>query len=412
MPGARVAVSAVGSRAGGLVALQALVSVSSLAQVLVFAALLTPREFDGYAVWVTAVLFLVGLAQCVGAERVLIGRMGRDDGRAAATVLALVVMLAAVAVALWLGSATLAVAGVATYGVTLWDHLRVVDGLERPWPFARVDAAVLAGQVAVVIALDAAGAPSAALPVAWWVLGCAVWLPLAARVVRPGLRRLRRGVGVLRADGREAAPLLVDAALAGLPLVVALALVRDLGEPGAASSARIAVSLMGPVLAIGIVVRRVVFSRLAAGSFDRRARTTYAVAVVAAFAACFVLLALTRTPAYAALFPGLGALSWATILWFCLDRPSLIASVLPAGVLRRRRRTGLVALARVLATALAGLTILALMPLTTTDDVARTSATASLSFALLTATFAGLVARVGLRNDGRAEVVDAAVPRS
>ena len=83
-----------GSRIGrglGVVLVQALNSATTVAQMAMFAVVLPRGDFD-YAVWITSNMFLVGLGQAIGTDRVIIGRRTEADGVRSAQVIALAVM--------------------------------------------------------------------------------------------------------------------------------------------------------------------------------------------------------------------------------------------------------------------------------------------------------------------------------
>ena len=149
-----------------------------------------------------------------------------------------------------------------------------------------------------------------------------------------------RACGILVEDTRESVPLLVDSVLAGLPMVVFLALARAQGSEGDASAARMALTILGPVSVLGIAGRRLVYARAAGGSFGARFATLWAGVVAAVVVLCAGLLVLTRTPLYPWAFPGFEALSWVAIIGFALNHGAFFATFLSNATLRARVAPG------------------------------------------------------------------------
>ncbi|WP_139977484.1 hypothetical protein [Nocardioides litoris] len=364
------------------VLLQAVASISTLLQMVVFAMLLGRRDFDDYSVWITVTAFLVGLGQAVGVERVLVGRRTFAQGLAAARVLGLAVALAQLAVAVALGNLPLALCSVAVLAYVGWDFARFASDVADAAAYLKRDVVVLVLQVAVVAGLSLGDLDRSWLPLAWWGVGAVLWTWFTVTL---GWARAGTGSGLrsLWEDRREAAPLLLDAALAGVPLVVALALARAQGSAGDASEARLALTLLGPVTVLGLAARRLVYRRASSGRLDQRGKVVFAVAVLVVLTTCAVLLALTRTPLYGWVLPGFVGLSWAAVLGFATNHGSLMAVMLPAAYLRAEGRSTAVGVARLVAT-LAGLgTAVLLMPVDSPADVAWSVAAGSLAYMAL-----------------------------
>ena len=209
----------------GATALQAFGSLSTMAHIIVLARLLPSTQFDAYSVWVTAGGFILGVAQAVGAERVLVGRRAEQDGLAVAAVLGLTVGGVLAILSLVLGAPTLLWCALAVPPTVAWDYLRVVEGLPKPAPFLRRDISVAFTQLAGVGVAAALGAPAWTLPVVYWFVAGGMVSIFMARRVR-ALFRFPVGLRLLWTDRAQAFPLVFDGVLAGLPLVVGL------GNPG------------------------------------------------------------------------------------------------------------------------------------------------------------------------------------
>lgn len=367
-------------RASGAVLLQAAASVSTVLQMTVFAVVLSRTAFDDYSVWITSSAFLIGLGQAVGVERVMIGKRSFDAGLSSASFLGIGIALAQLGVAVWLQSLPLALCSVATTAYTAWDYMRFARGPEEATWFFKRDLAILSSQLVGVVGAALVGLPSSWLPAVWWGVGLVFWLGFARTVARGVGRGVRLGARVLWADRRESAPLLLDAALAGVPLVLALSLVHAQAAAGEASEARMALTLLGPVTVLGLAARRLVYTQAATSRLDRRGQLVFVGVVVGVFVVCFGLLALTRTPLYGWVLPGFVGLSWLGVLGFATNHGSLMAVVLPAAYLRADARTRAIGLARVLST-LAGLGVIwYLAPLDSAADVAWSVAAGSLAY--------------------------------
>ncbi|MCW2816653.1 MAG: hypothetical protein JWN84_4108 [Nocardioides sp.] len=359
--------------------LQAVTSVSTLVQVLLFAAVLGRQDFDDYSVWITITAFLVGLGQAVGVERVLVGRRTFAEGLASARILGLVIVLAQVGVAAALGSVPLAVCSLAALPYVAWDFARFSSETQQSMSYFKRDGLVLVVQVVLVVGAAVSPLDEGWLPVVWWASGSVFWLVFAATL---GWSRTTVGSGLrsLWSDRRQASPLLLDAALAGVPLVVALALARAQGSPGDASEARLALTLLGPVTVVGLAARRLVYRRAASGRLDRRGQLMFAASVVVVFTTCLVLLALTRTPLYSLVLPSFVGLSWAAVLGFATNHGSLMAVMLPSAYLRAGGRSLAIGAARFLST-VAGLAVaLWLAPFDSPADVAWSVASGSIAY--------------------------------
>lgn len=360
-----------------MVLVQALNSATTVAQMALFAIVLPRGDFDDYAVWVTSNMFLVGLGQAIGTDRVVIGRRSAADGARSALVIALVVMLAQLGVSLWLQNPALMVCSVAVFAYTTYDFQRFVRCFDEAARFLRYDLTVLALQVVVTLGVWAFVDDSPWLVLGWWVVGAPVWLFLSGRESGG----LRSGLRVLRADLRESLPLLADAALAGVPLVVGLALVRAQGAEGDASAARMAFTILGPITVLGISARRMVYQRTASGPVSARFAAQWTVVVVVTFFGCAALLSLTRTPLYPWAFPGFLGLTWWAILGFSTNHAAMFSTLLPAATLRAEQRSLQVGIARVVATLAAAVAALFLLPFDAASDVAWCVAVGSLAYA-------------------------------
>jgi len=377
--------------AAGAVLLQAIASISTLLQMLVFAIVLGRADFDDYSVWITVTAFLVGLGQAVCVERVLVGRRSFDDGLAAARFVSLIVATAQVGVSVALGNLPLALCSLAILSYATWDFARFTSAPEAAAGFFKRDLATLVIQVLAVVALSVTAFPDRWLPLAWWGVGAVLWTTFVHRSLA-GAGRLRDGIGSLWADRREAAPLLLDAALAGVVLVAALALARAQGGLGVASEARLALTLLGPVTVLGLAARRIVYRQAAQGRFGARTVAVFGVCVFVVFAVCFALLSLTRTPLYELVLPDFVGLSWSAVLGFSTNMGALMAVMLPAAYLRAEGRSRAVGASRLLATA-AGLAVAWwLTPFDDPADVAWSVAAGSIAYAV--AMWACLVGRL------------------
>ncbi|CAB4718421.1 MAG: hypothetical protein F2667_09600 [Actinobacteria bacterium] len=387
----------------GVVLVQALNSLSTVVQMVLFAILLPREAFDDYAVWITCAMFGLGMAQGIGSDRVLIGSRTAKDGGASALVLAGAVLVGQLGVSLWLGSWELVACSAAVGLWAIWDYLRVVQGFEEATRFLARDLGVLVLQVASVSIAALAGLDHRSLVLVWWgiaAVGYAVFLA-STPVVRTA--RLTAGARVVWGDRRESLPLLFDAALGGFPLVLALALIRSQGDPGDASAARMAFTLLGPVTVLGLAARRIVYSARAAGGFSAATRAKFAAAVLLTFAVCVAILAMTRTPLYPLILDGFEGLSWFAILGFAVTYAALMAAMLPAANLRADRRTTEVGLARAASTGVALAYMVVVTPFDSVAVVAWSVAAASLANAAV------LFAVQGLRPLRRRPVADDAV---
>ena len=179
---------------------------------------------------------------------------------------------------------------------------------------------------------------------------------------------------------RESLPLLADAALAGVPLVVALALVRAQGAEGDASAARMAFTILGPITVLGISARRMVYARTAQGPLSARFAAKWTVVVVVTFIGCAALLSLTRTPLYPWAFPGFLGLTWWAILGFSTNHAAMFSTLLPAASLRAEQRSLQVGIARLAATLAAAFVGFFLLPFDAASDVAWCVAAGSLAY--------------------------------
>lgn len=364
------------SRSMGVITVQGLKSVSTVAQMALFALTLPRADFDDYAVWFTGGMFVIGLGQAIGTERVLIGRRTMRDGTASAKTLALTVGAVQFAVAAVLSSPPLMLAAL---GVTLYvayDFQRLTRCFEEPALFVRADLTVLVLQAGGVLALWGLYGSSPWLALVWWILGIPVWAWLAGRE-----GTVLGGLQVLRDDARDCVPLLVDAALSGVPLVAALALAKAQGDVGVASEARMAMTILGPVTVLNMSARRLIYQEAANGPFSRRFTLVWAGICVVALGVCVGLLSLTRTPLYPWAFPGFVGLSWVAILGFSLGHTAGFSLLLPGATLRADRRTIRIGAIRVLGTLAAAVTAVALLPFDDPADVAWTAAAGQLLYA-------------------------------
>jgi hypothetical protein len=361
-----------------VVLVQALSSAGTVAQMAMFAIVLPRGDFDDYAVWVTCNMFLVGLGQAIGTDRVIIGRRSEADGVRSARVIAAAVVLVQLGVAIALQNAALVVCSLAVLVYTTYDFQRFVRCFDEASRFLRLDLAVLAAQVVVTIGTWAVVGDSPWLVLGWWVVGAPVWLLVSGR----DDGGLRAGLRVLRDDLRECLPLLGDAALAGVPLVVALALLRAQGAEGDASAARMAFTILGPITVLGISARRMVYQRIAQGPLSAGFALRWTVVVVVTFVGCAALLSLTRTPLYPWAFPGFLGLTWWAIVGFSTNHAAMFSTLLPAATLRAEQRSLQVGVARVAATLAAGGVGAFLLPFDAAADVAWCVAAGSIAYAV------------------------------
>lgn len=375
----------------GVVAVQAIGSVATVVQLVLYAAVLPRGAFDTYSVWVTSGMFLVGVAQAVGADRVLVGRRSYADGLASVRVLAAGVVCAQVAIACALGAPLLALCSLALLPAVVYDFRRLIECFEAPRLYVRRDVVVLAAQVAVVLAGWALLGQRASLVLGWWLAAAPVWWWYARRRPRAEERpqpsvggSFRAGVAVLRGDARESAPLLVDSALGGAPVVVALALVHAQGAEGDASAARMALTILGPLSIVAVAGRRMVYRRAAGavGRFGRRFLALWAALVVASWLVGVALLALTRTPAYPFLLPSFDGLPWVAIAGFALIHASVFASMPAAARLRAAGRATGVGAWRVASMFVFVAVAWGLAPVDGPTDVAWAVAAATVAYAV------------------------------
>lgn len=363
--------------------MQALNSLTTVVQMGIFAVLLPRAAFDDYAVWITSTMFAIGLGQAVGSERVVIGRRSFADGMSSAWSLGIAIFVVQAGVAVWLQSPELAVCALGVLFWAVWDFLRIVQGFDRAGLFLSRDLGVVLIQVGSVVAAWALGLPDHLLVVVWWGVGTVLWPVFIIQLGLATAAARRGGFRVLWHDRRESAPLLLDAALAGVPLVLALALARSQGSEGDASAARMALTILGPVTVLGIAGRRIVYSARAAGGFSVRARAMFTAAVVVVFVVCFAILVVTRTPLYPLLLPGFAGLSWWAILGFSTNHASVMAAMLPAANLRADRRSLDVGAARILSTVAAVVFVWLYAPFDTVAHVAWCVAASSIVYAVV-----------------------------
>lgn len=363
--------------------MQALNSLTTVVHLALFAIVVPRGFFDDYSVWVTASMFAIGVGQAIGSERVVIGRRDYADGTRSAWALAVLILIVQATMAAWLRSPELALASVGVFFWVVWDYLRIVQGFEGAPTFLRRDATVVVAQVVAVVLGDLAGVPGPWLAVVWWGVGSLLWCSFIVRMGLLGRTARRGGFGVLWSDRRESAPLLFDAALAGIPIVLALAVARSQADEGVASAARMAFTLLGPVAVLGIAGRRIVYQARSQGGFTPRTRAMFTAAIGMVFVVCFAILTLTRTPLYPWVLPGFAGLAWAAILGFAVNHSAVMAALLPAADLRAEKRTGAVGAARVVATATAVVFVLVDRSFDSVPDVAWCVAASSIAYALV-----------------------------
>lgn len=363
--------------------MQALNSVTTLVHMTLFAILLPRGAFDDYSVWVTSSMFAVGLGQAVGSERVIIGRRSFADGISAAWALAAIIFVVQLAMAIWLRSPVLVLSGIGIFLWAVWDYLRIVQGFEHATTFLRRDLSVVVSQCVAVVLASVAGLSGDLIPLVWWGLGTVLWSYFVVKMAMAGRAARRGGFGVLWTDRRESAPLLLDAALAGVPIVLALAMANAQGAPGDASAARMAFTILGPIAVLGMAGRRIVYAARAQGGFSARTRLYFTLALFVIFGACFGILAMTRTPLYPLVLPGFAGLAWFAIVGFSLNHASVMAAMLPAANLRAEKRTLEVGLARIVATVVAVLFVVLLGPFDSVSHVAWCVASSSVAYAIV-----------------------------
>lgn len=375
-------------KGAAVVLVQALGSISTVVQMAVFALTLPRTDFDDYAVWVTSGMFVIGLGQAIGTERVVIGRRAVDDGTHSAGVLALLVGAVQVAVAAALGSPSLVLASLVVTVFVAYDFQRFTRCYDHGPVYLRADAVVLALQAAAVLLAWAVLGREPWLALLWWTLGLPAWVALAG-----GVPSLRRGVRVLLDDARECLPLLVDAALAGVPLVATLALAKAQGDVGDASAARMAFTILGPVTVLGLSARRLVYQQVGQGTLSRRFTLVWTGVCLGTLVVCTLLLSLTRTPLYPWAFPGFVGLSWVAILGFATNHTAMFSTLLPAASLRADGRARAIGLARLAATGTAVVAGWWLAPFDSAADVAWCVASGSIAYSLALALARALVPR-------------------
>ena len=173
----------------GVVLVQALNSATTVIQMALFAIVVARSDFDDYAVWVTSNMFLVGLGQAVGTDRVVIGRRSEADGVRSARVIALVVMLAQLGISTWLDNPALMVCSVAVFAYTTYDFQRFVRCFDEAHTSCAGSTVLLAQLVVTLTAWMLMG-DSPWLVVGWWGVGAPIWLSSAD--ARPGAARRSR----------------------------------------------------------------------------------------------------------------------------------------------------------------------------------------------------------------------------
>lgn len=369
------------SRAIGVLTLQALVSVSSLLQILVFTPILRAGDFDAYAVWITTLLFIAGLAQAAGGERVLVGRRSYVEGRGATLVVAIAatVVLVATGVVLW--SPALALAGLSVAPLLLWDYERLVRGQPDPWSLLWRDGAVLVLQLGCTLTA-AQFHTSLWLVLVWWGTGGLAWWLLVGRMAE-GRLRLGAALTDLRGDLPENWPLLADTVLAGAPLLIALSLLHSYGADGEASQARLCVSLLAPITILALTARRLVFARAGQGRMTARVVRLWIVVVLLVCLLAVALLSLPRASWFQGVVPLLQPLSLVAMTGFVLDRSARLAATLPGSMLRAGGRTGPVVVSRALSL-LVGLVVLALLwPISSAASAGLVAGAASAAFLVM-----------------------------
>ncbi len=392
-------------KSSAVILVQGLNSISTVLQMAVFALTLPRADFDDYAVWVTSGMFVIGLGQAIGTERVVIGRRTLADGTHSAGVLAATVCLVQLGVAVALGSLPLVLASLTLAPYVAYDFQRFTRCYDEGRRFLRADLAVLATQTTTVLVLWALLGREEWWSLVWWAVGLPAWLALAG-----GLPRLVRGARVLRADARECTPLLLDALLAGVPLVAALALVQAQGAVGDASAARMAFTILGPVTVLGLSARRLVYQEVAKGPLSPRFAVVWTGICVATFVVCAALLTLTRTPLYPWAFPGFVGLTWLAILGFATNHTAMFSTLLPAASLRAEGRAREIGLARVAATLAAAGAGWAVAPFDSPADVAWCVAAGSIAYSLSLAAARALVPRPAPPAGGDDSVVPDTTP--
>lgn len=387
----------------GATALQAFTAIVSLLQILVMARLMRPDDFDPFSVWVTANGVVLGMVQAVGAERVLVGRRDPAAGLASAGVLAVVAGTVLGVLSIALGQPALVLASLAIVPVAVWDYLRIVEGLPQPLPFLKRDVCVAASQFLLVTVAGLAGVPGVLLPLVFWGVAAVLVTGLLLRRLA-GVLRPRLGLRTLLADRTQAAPLLLDGLLSGFPLVAGLAVVQARGVVGEATDARLALTILGPVTVLGLAGRRVIFSARRDGPFTGQMRLVILVSTLAVLVGCAGLLALTHTPLYGLVLPGLGGLAWAAIAAFALNHALTWFAFAPTAVASAEGRAGLMGWARGLGTIVAaGFMLLA--PFDTAAQVALCMVSATLAYLLFL-----LLAVGGRRSDTPAAAVGLNTP--
>lgn len=375
-------------KSSAVILVQALNSISTVLQMGVFALTLPRADFDDYAVWVTSGMFVIGLGQAIGTERVVIGRRLLADGTHSAGVLAAMTCLVQLSVAAALGSLPLLLASLTVAPYVAYDFQRFTRCYDEGRRFLRADLAVLAAQTTSVLVLWALLGREEWWSLVWWAVGLPVWVALAG-----GGPHLVRGWRVLRGDARECLPLLLDAVLAGVPLVAALALAKAQGSVGDASAARMAFTILGPVTVLGLSARRLVYQEVAKGPLSPRFAVVWTGICVATFVVCGALLALTRTPLYPWAFPGFVGLTWLAILGFATNHTAMFSTLLPAASLRAEGRAREIGAARVLATLAAVGVGWSVAPFDSPADVAWCVAAGSIAYSLSLAVARALVPR-------------------
>lgn len=389
-------------KSSAVILVQGLNSISTVLQMAVFALTLPRADFDDYAVWVTSGMFVIGLGQAIGTERVVIGRRTLVDGTHSAGVLAALVCVVQLGVAAALGSLPLLLASLTVAPYVAYDFQRFTRCYHEGRLFVRADVIVLGTQTAAVLLLWGLLGREQWWSLVWWAIGLPVWIALSG-----GLPRLARGLRVLRDDAVECLPLLMDALLAGGPLVVALALAQAQGSVGDASAARMAFTILSPVTVLGLSARRLVYQEVARGPLSPRFAVVWGGICVATFVVCAGLLALTRTPLYPWAFPGFVGLSWLAILGFATNHTAMFSTLLPAASLRAEGRAREIGIARVIATLVALGAGWSVAPFDNPGDVAWCVAAGSIGYSLSLAVARALVPRRPAEVDTAADPAEA-----
>ena len=350
---------------------------------LLLAALLPRAVFGEYAVWNAYLLTAIGVTQALNGEADLL-RSGRLAAHRDPVLLAGLGAGVLLAVPGYLAQGwPLVCASAAVPALVAWDYWRFRSMRSRPGRLVIDEAAVTVVQVLALLSLRDV-VPPHWLPALWWMVGAAGFAVLLfAKGMRPALNAEMRAA---RAKGAQYVDLIVDAVLAGMPLIVGLQLLLARGEAEEAADLRVVLAVLGPLTVVGLLARRFLFLGLGR---QIRARVLYLLAALPpAVTVVYVALLLTllSTGVMTAVLPEYAGLSGGLVVLLAINSSIFTASSLPMGRLRQAGRARTIRNGRLVGLA----PFIALAPWFTS---ATTVAGASTAYALAYAAYIWIAAR-------------------